>query len=112
MAVGLAIALPLGLLAPAEHLLQDEWFWGRQSEGLAVFAAEDFFARYRLPVEFDQRLVVADHFHLVPLLPLLRRAIAERRLSGELHTGRWHDVGTVERLNSLDAQLRRAAQVS
>jgi len=47
-----------------------------------------------------------------PLLPLLRRAIAERRLSGELHTGRWHDVGTVERLNSLDAELRHAMQVS
>ena len=29
-----------------------------------------------------------------PLLPLLRRAIAARALSGELHTGRWYDVGT------------------
>jgi MurNAc alpha-1-phosphate uridylyltransferase len=40
-----------------------------------------------------------------PLLPLLRRAIAGRALSGELHTGRWYDVGTVERLAELDAQL-------
>jgi MurNAc alpha-1-phosphate uridylyltransferase len=47
-----------------------------------------------------------------PLLPLLRRAIAERRLSGELHTGRWHDIGTVERLNALDAELRRSNRVS
>ena len=47
-----------------------------------------------------------------PLLPLLRRAIAERRLSGELHAGRWHDIGTIERLNALDAELRRSEPVS
>ncbi len=40
-----------------------------------------------------------------PLLPLLRRAIGERRLTGEVHTGRWYDIGTVERLKLLDAQL-------
>lgn len=43
-----------------------------------------------------------------PLLPLLRRAIAARALSGELHTGRWSDVGTIERLHALDAELERA----
>jgi|SRR5688572_4476849 MurNAc alpha-1-phosphate uridylyltransferase len=42
-----------------------------------------------------------------PLLPLLRRAIAARELSGELHTGRWYDVGTIERLQALDAELAR-----
>ena len=43
-----------------------------------------------------------------PMLPLMRRAIAARELSGELHTGRWYDVGTVERLQALDAELMRA----
>ena len=43
-----------------------------------------------------------------PLLPLLRRAIAARALTGELHTGRWSDVGTVERLRALDVELDRA----
>ena len=47
-----------------------------------------------------------------PLLPLLRRAIAERRLSGELHAGRWFDIGTVERLHELDAQLLQAEKIS
>jgi MurNAc alpha-1-phosphate uridylyltransferase len=47
-----------------------------------------------------------------PLLPLLRHAIAQRRLTGELHAGRWYDIGTVERLQALDAQLRRASKVS
>jgi N-acetyl-alpha-D-muramate 1-phosphate uridylyltransferase len=36
-----------------------------------------------------------------PLLPLLRRAIAAGRLSGEIYRGAWSDVGTVERLAAL-----------
>jgi len=47
-----------------------------------------------------------------PLLPLLKRAIAQRALTGELHDGRWFDIGTIERLNALDAQLSRTAKVS
>jgi MurNAc alpha-1-phosphate uridylyltransferase len=43
-----------------------------------------------------------------PLLPLLREAIAAGRLSGEVHRGRWFDIGTVERLNALDAELSAA----
>ena len=36
-----------------------------------------------------------------PLLPLLRRAIAQRRLEGQLYQGAWSDVGSVERLAAL-----------
>ena len=43
-----------------------------------------------------------------PMLPLMRRAIAARELSGELHTGRWNDIGTVGRLQALDAELMQA----
>jgi N-acetyl-alpha-D-muramate 1-phosphate uridylyltransferase len=40
-----------------------------------------------------------------PLLPLLNRAIAARRVRGELHRGAWSDVGTAERLAALEARL-------
>jgi len=40
------------------------------------------------------------------LAPLLRAAMAERRVSGELHAGRWVDVGTPQRLAELDVELR------
>jgi MurNAc alpha-1-phosphate uridylyltransferase len=40
------------------------------------------------------------------LAPLLRDAIAAQRVSGELHTGRWVDVGTPKRLAELDAEIR------
>lgn len=41
-----------------------------------------------------------------PLLPLLKRAIAARRLRGWLHQGDWCDVGSIERLKELDARVR------
>ncbi len=40
------------------------------------------------------------------LAPLLRSAMSVRRVSGELHSGRWVDVGTPQRLADLDAELR------
>lgn len=60
---------------------------------------------------FDPGMFAACAPGKFPLLPLLREAIAERRLSGELHRGRWYDIGTVDRLNALDAELS-GAQVS
>jgi MurNAc alpha-1-phosphate uridylyltransferase len=41
-----------------------------------------------------------------PLLPLLNRAIAGALVRGQVHRGEWCDVGTVERLTSLDARVR------
>ncbi|MBE0622933.1 MAG: nucleotidyltransferase family protein [Burkholderiales bacterium] len=45
----------------------------------------------------------------VPLAPLLRKAMAAERVSGEHYLGRWHDIGTAERLQALDAELRGKA---
>jgi MurNAc alpha-1-phosphate uridylyltransferase len=42
------------------------------------------------------------------LAPLLNAAIAAGRISGEHHAGRWVDVGTPERLQALDIDLRHA----
>jgi N-acetyl-alpha-D-muramate 1-phosphate uridylyltransferase len=41
----------------------------------------------------------------VALAPLLRKAMAADRVSGEHYSGRWHDVGTAERLQALNAEL-------
>ena len=40
------------------------------------------------------------------LAPLLRTAMQQQRVSGQHHTGMWHDIGTPERLNQLDQWLR------
>ena len=49
----------------------------------------------------------ADHpSERFPLLPILRRAIAARRLRAEVYRGAWFDVGSAERLRWLDACVR------
>lgn len=60
----------LTLLQPAMDL-DTEDFWQHQDEGLALFLAEDFLRYYRLPLSFDELVVVSDRFHLKPLMPLL-----------------------------------------
>jgi len=44
---------------------------------------------------------------IMPLSPLLRQAIAERQVSGELYQGEWVDVGTQQRLAKLDESVRK-----
>lgn len=39
------------------------------------------------------------------LATLLREAMERRRVSGEIHTGVWHDVGTPERLEAVNAPV-------
>lgn len=41
-----------------------------------------------------------------PLLPLLKRAISQQQASGAVFTGTWMDIGTPERLQQLDQQLK------
>ncbi len=41
-----------------------------------------------------------------PLAPLLRAAMTRGRVSGEHHGGHWFDIGTPERLQSLDRLLQ------
>ncbi len=43
-----------------------------------------------------------------PLAPLLRAAMAQGLVSGELYPGFWMDIGTVERLQEFDERLRGA----
>lgn len=42
-----------------------------------------------------------------PLAPLLRTAMAQDLVSGEHYVGRWRDIGTPQRLQALDDELRR-----
>lgn len=44
------------------------------------------------------------------LAPLLRRAITENQASAEYFQGVWHDIGTPERLASLDAHLKHHSE--
>jgi hypothetical protein len=59
------------LLAPGRRLLEDITFWKNQSDGLVAFVAPQFLRLYRLPLAFQDAVVVANRFSVIPLLPLL-----------------------------------------
>jgi hypothetical protein len=59
------------LLGPARYLFADPAFWKTTSDGLAYFLCPDGMRSYRLPAPFAEEVVVADRFHVTPLLPLL-----------------------------------------
>ncbi|RPI95168.1 MAG: hypothetical protein EHM40_04115 [Chloroflexi bacterium] len=61
------------LMRPAEELLWSADFWRHQSDGLAIFLSNDFSMIHRLPAEFEELLIIANSFHIKPLLPLLGR---------------------------------------
>jgi len=60
-------------LQPIQELVDsDGSFWVEDNnDGLAVFLTSGVFRYYRLPLSFQELVVVTDRFHLKPLLPLL-----------------------------------------
>lgn len=57
------------LLAPARSLIENYPFWEYQSDGLAVFIAPDLFRYYRIPLHFEEEMVINSRFFLKPLIP-------------------------------------------
>ncbi|MBN1850446.1 MAG: hypothetical protein JW932_17900 [Deltaproteobacteria bacterium] len=59
------------LLDPPRLLIQDSLFWSRQSDGFVLFCSPDLYLSFRLPLRFDEQVVVNRHFHIKPILPLI-----------------------------------------
>ena len=104
------------MLEPASKLLQASYFWQHQSDGLAIFLSGNSAHIYRLPLSFEELVMVDDHFYIKPLLPLITGdgqfyilALSQndiRLLNGtrygvsEVDTGQL--VGSLEEANSFD----------
>jgi len=48
--------------------------------------------------------------HMFPLAPLLRRAMDNHQVTGELYRGHWFDIGTPKRLTQLEQYLTRQGE--
>jgi len=68
---GVDAATAESVLAPGHELLDRSQFWQHQSDGLALFAGDDFLRTYRLPLDFKSRVQVGGPFHIRPLLQYL-----------------------------------------
>ncbi len=62
------------LLAPFRKLADDAEFWNHTADGLAVLGSHDRFQVYRLQRPVAELAVVANSFHLKPLLRILQSA--------------------------------------
>jgi hypothetical protein len=62
------------LLEPFETLAGNESFWNHTLDGLAVLSSTGIFRVYRLQRAVPELAVVADSFHLKPLLRILQSA--------------------------------------
>lgn len=58
------------LLAPLAELGEDEMFWQRSGDGLAVFLKPGSLRIFRLPARVDATVSVGDRFTVRPLIPV------------------------------------------
>ena len=85
---------------PAENLSGD---FSLSSDGFCVDKKPGYtFSGFRV---FSPKLFDGCQQSCLSVVPLMRQAIADRLVTGELFGGRWVDVGTPERLNLLNKQL-------
>jgi hypothetical protein len=68
---GLRPAAIREILQAPHQMLLDKGFWQGRSDGLAVFSTTDRCHFFRLPLTFDETLVISKRFHVKPLLPIL-----------------------------------------
>ena len=75
----------------------------RERENILTFSGIGIYlARLFTPIASGARAQLA---------PMLREQIALNKVSGEHYTGRWEDVGTPQRLQQLDNQLRKSHNI-
>lgn len=89
------------LLQPARELEGYSPFWRNLGDGLAFFIAPEFMRTFSPPHRFEETLIVADHFYVKPLLPLLSGngrfyilALSQNQV--RLLEGTRHSVGDVQ----------------
>ena len=71
VALGMRGPAATSLLAPVASIVDDTGFWNHLEDGLVAFACPSGSWRYRLSVPVEELVVVADRFHVKPLVPLV-----------------------------------------
>lgn len=88
------------LLEKFYELFENYSFWNQNRDGLAVLANSNFFKIYKLPRSVPELAIVADSFHIKPLIRIMQSAdryqiLALTRDSVKLYEGnrdRFHQV--------------------
>lgn len=102
------------MLKPAQRLLQESGFWRKQSHGLAIFFTPESFHSYRLPLPFEELVVISNRFHIKPLLSFFAGdgqfyILALSRNQVRLLEGTRHTVDEID-LESMPQSMAEALQ--
>jgi hypothetical protein len=89
VAEGLRPPQAKAFLEPAYRYLREVSVWRYQSDGLAVFISGRDFFHYRLPLSFQELVLLGTRFHIKPLLPLFHNNGTFFVLALSLHHVRW-----------------------
>lgn len=89
------------LLEPLQALAADYDFWTHQWDGLAVLAAADRFEVFRLQRPVKELAVMADSFHLKPLLRIVQSADRYEILCLDRHEAKLFE-GNRDALDEMD----------
>ncbi len=100
------------LMEKFQALAHDDRFWNYRTEGLAILSCPDSFQIVELQRPVPELLVVADSFHLKPLLRILQSAdryqiLALSRQEAKLYEGNRDSLDIVE-LTNVPATLQEA----
>lgn len=60
------------ILRPLQKMISDNFYWANQDAGLAILGSSETVRMWRLSMECDKLAVVADHFHLKPMMTFLQ----------------------------------------
>ncbi|NLX54558.1 MAG: hypothetical protein GXY58_05550 [Planctomycetaceae bacterium] len=95
-----------------QELLHNDLFWSRRVDGLAVLAAADLFEIFEVQRDLPERIVVANSFHIKPLLRILQSAdrfhlLCLNRHEAKLYEGNRDALDPVE-LNDVPATIQEA----
>lgn len=89
------------LLEPFQALSDDYHFWTHQRDGLAVLASADTFEVFQLQRPVKELVVVANSFHLKPLLRMVQSADRYQVLCLDRHEAKLFE-GNRDALDELD----------
>ncbi len=89
------------LLEPFRALADDSQFWNHATEGLAVFGCANTFRVYSLQRPVPELVVVAESFHVKPLVRILQSADRYQVLGLDRHEARLFE-GNRDALDEID----------
>jgi hypothetical protein len=101
------------LLQPFQLLAHDEVFWNHRTDGLALLGSVDQFQIFELQRAMPELVVVADSFHVKPLLRILQSAdrfqiLALNRHKARLFEGNRDVLDEVELAKEVPATIDQA----